>query len=222
MGQKLGFNIQAQNQQSQLTDLLATIQRPFEIIASSSSSTQDFMSKLTQLQSTSQEKLSHSFGKLSEKTQKMLLLVSSRENVIPTQLNEKAMAFFALSNFSKAQQYLESILESKGIECSILTTAVNLLLQWCMLWLNPLTPSGLARSVISSKDIIFNDSLHEGILLDFSTKHKISKASLTKLTKTQVVYPTSIELMIKRVEAILTFTEMFFTVKSYLYQGLNH
>ena len=76
--------------------------------------------------------------------------------------------------------------------------------------------------VIISKDIIFNNSLHEGILLDFFTKHKISKASLSKLTKSQVIYPTSIELMIKRVDAILAFLEMLFTVKSYLYQGLNH
>ena len=81
------------------------------------------------------------------------------------------------------------------------------------MWLNPLTPSGFATSIISSKDIIFNDSLHEGIMLDFSTKHEITKASLTKLTKTQVIYPTSIELMVKRIEAITLFANLIFTEK---------
>ena len=90
------------------------------------------------------------------------------------------------------------------------------------MWLNPLTPSGFATSIISSKDIIFNDSLHEGIMLDFSTKHEITKASLTKLTKTQVIYPTSIGLMIERIEAITLFVNLFFTEKSCLTKGLYH
>ena len=97
---------------------------------------------------------------------------------------------------------MESILESNRIECSISTTVANLGLQGCLLWLNPLTPSGLATFVISSNDIIFNDSLHERILLDFSTRHEIPKASHSKLTKTQVIYPTPIELMLETVEAI--------------------
>ena len=147
---------------------------------------------LTQIQTASQDKSSHSFCKLLDKIQQMLLIALSQGNVIPTQLNDQAMSFFGLSNFSKAQQYLESILESKGIERSILTAVANLWLQGCLLWLNPLTPSGLVSSVISSNDIIFNDSLHEGILLNFSTKHEILNASLTKLIKTQAIYPTSI------------------------------
>ena len=84
-----------------------------------------------------------------------------------------------------------------------------------------MTPSGLAASVIVSKDVIFNESLHEGILLDFSTKHEINKASLTKLTKTQVIYPSLIELTLERIEALLAFAELFFTEKSYLAQGLK-
>ncbi len=90
------------------------------------------------------------------------------------------------------------------------------------LWLNLLTPSGFASSVISSKDIIFNNLLHEGIMLDFSTKHEITKSSLTKLTKTQVMYPSSIELMVERVEAITAFANLFFTEKSHLTKGLQH
>ena len=114
-------------------NLTTSIQRPLEIIATSSSSTQDFLSKLTQIQATAQDKSTHSFGKLSEKIQKMLLIASSRGNVIPQELNDEAMSFFKLSNFSKAQQYLESYLESKGIECSIPTALANLWLQGCFL-----------------------------------------------------------------------------------------
>ncbi len=150
-----------------------------------------------------------------------MLIASSRGNVIPTTLNDEALSFFKTTNFSKAQQLLENYLEAREIECSIPTAVANLWLQGCFLWLNPLTPSGFASSVISSKDIIFNDSLDEGILLDFSTKHEISKTALTKLTKKQVMYPNSIELMLERIDAIQAFANLFFTEKSYLTKGLN-
>jgi len=205
----------------QTDNLSKSIQKPLEIIAASSSSTQDFLSKLTQIQSINQEKTSNSFGKLSDRVQNMIHVASSRGNVVPTTLNDEASLFFKSSNFSKAQQYLEHYLEAKGIECAIPTAVANLWLQGCLLWLNPLTPSGFASSVISSKDIIFHDSLHEGIMLDFSTKHEITKSSLTKLTKTQVLYPGSIELMVERVEAITAFANLFFTEKSHLTKGLQ-
>ena len=181
-----------------------------EIIAASSSSTQDFLSKLTQIQSSNQETTSNSFGKLSDRVQNMIHVASSRGNVVPTTLNDEASLFFKSMNFSKAQQFLEHYLEAKGIECAIPTAVANLWLQGCFLWLNPLTPSGFASSVISSKDIIFNDLLRERIMLDFSMKHKITKSSLTKLTKTQVMYPSSIELMVERVEAITALANLFF------------
>ena len=217
----VGFG-KTQDQAPKQVDISSSIQKPLDIIAASSSSTQDFLSKLTQIQLTNQDKTSNSFGKLSEKIQQMMLIASSRGSVVPSELNEEAQKFFKMQNFSKAQQYLESHLEAKGIECAIPTAVANLWLQGCLLWTNPLTPSGFAASVISSKDIIFNDSVHEGILLDFSTKHEISKNSLTKLTKTQVMYPSSIELMIERIEAILAFTILFFTERSYLSKGLNY
>ena len=131
-----------------------------------------------------------------------MLIASSRGSVVPTSINKEAQAFFKSRYFSKAQQFLESHLESKGIECSIPTMVANLWLQGCSMWMNPLTLSGLASSVIASKDVIFNDSLHEGKLLDSSTKHKIIKNSLSKLTKTQVTYHSSIELTIERIEAM--------------------
>ena len=205
------------------SDILSkNIQKPLEIIAASSSSMQDFLSKLTQIQSSNQEKTSNSFGKLLDRVQNMIHVASSRGNVVSTTLNDEASQFFKSSNFLKAQQYLEHYLKAKGIECAIPTVVENLWLQGYFLWLNPLTPSGFALSVISSKDIIFNDSLHEGIMLDFSTKHEITKSSLTKVTKTQVMYPSSIKLMVERVEAIAAFANLFFTEKSYLTKSLQH
>ncbi len=213
-------NTQAQHTIERNIDLSTSIQRPLEMIAASSSSTQDFLCKLTQIQSSNQDKSSSSFGKLSEKTQNMMLVASSRGTVVPSELEEEAMNFFKLSSVSRAQQFLESYLETKNIECTIQTAVANLWLQGCFLWTNPLTPSGLAGSIISSKDIMFNNSIHEGILLDFSTKHEISKASLSKLTKTQVMYPDSIELTIERIEALVAFAELFFSERSLLTEGL--
>ena len=173
------------------------VQKPLDIIAASSSSTQDFLRKLTQMHSSSQDKTTNSFAKLSDRVQKMILVAFSRGSVINPELNSKAATFFKLQNFSKVQQYLESYLKTNGIECTVPTAVANIWHQGVFLWTNTLTPSGFAISVISSKDIIFNQSINEGILLDFSTKHEISKNSLTKLTKTQVIYPPSIELMIE-------------------------
>ena len=105
----------------------------------------------------------------------------------------------------RAQQFLESLLESRNAKYINKTAVAKFLLNGWFLWLNPLTPSGLAASTISSKDIIFNNSIHEGILLNFSTKYEISKSSLSKLTKTQIMYPSSIELARERLEALVDF-----------------
>ena len=43
---------------------------------------------LTQIQTASQDKSSHSFCKLLDKIQQMLLIALSQGNVIPTQLND--------------------------------------------------------------------------------------------------------------------------------------
>ena len=86
------------------SDILSkSIQKPLEIIAASSSSTQDFLSKLTQIQSSNQEKTSNLFGKLLDRVQNMIHVASSRGNIVPTTLNDEASQFFISSNFSKAQ-----------------------------------------------------------------------------------------------------------------------
>ena len=69
-------------------------------------------------------------------------------------------------------------------------------------------PSGLASSMISSNDIISNDMLYEGIVLDYSIKHYILDDSLDKLTKKQVLYPTDIESMIYRIDALTALVDL--------------
>ena len=108
-----------------------SIQKSLEIIAACSGSTQDFLSKLNQIQSSNKEKTSNSFEKLSDRVQNMIHVASSRGNVVPTTLNDEASQFFKLSNFSKAQQYLEHYLEANGIECTIPTVVANLWSQGC-------------------------------------------------------------------------------------------
>ena len=58
--------------------------------------------------------------------------------------------------------------------------------------------------VISLKDIFENETLLEGMVLDLSTKHKISKQDLNKLTKTQNLLPKVIDAMLDRLCATFT------------------
>ena len=134
-------------------DFTTSIQRPLEMIAVSSNTTQDFLSKLIQIQSSAQEKSSNLFTKSSDKVQNMMLVASSRDSVVPLSINDEAQAIFKSANFSKAQQFLESYLEAKGVECAIPTAVANLWLQGCFLWMNPLTLPGLAASVITSRTL---------------------------------------------------------------------
>ena len=87
----------------------------------------------------------------------MVLIALSKGGVITQELNEDTASFFKMQNFSKAQQYLESYLEAKNIDCSVPTAVANLWHQGCLLWANPLIPSGLLASVTATKDVIFNN-----------------------------------------------------------------
>ena len=123
----------------------------------------------------------------------MLLVVSSIGNVTSTNLNTDRLEFFSQSSSLHAQIYLNNYFEAWNIDCSISSALVTILMHGIFTWSNAVTPSGLASSVISSKDILTNDSLYQGIILDYSIKHEISDELLSKLTKTQVLYPNDIE-----------------------------
>jgi hypothetical protein len=195
--------------------------RPLEILASTSSSTQDFMQHLTQIQSTSNDKLTCSFKKIAPKYQRMLLLASSQGEAIPSELGKEATEFFSQSTVLNAQIYLNSHLEALKIECSVSSALATSLMHGSLLWVNSLTPSGLASSVISSLDIIRADVPQEGIVLDYSTKFEISSKSLDKLTKTQILFPSDIEASIERLRALHALVELFFGPLSFASQGLK-
>ena len=70
------------------------------------------------------------------------------------------------------------------------------------MWSNAITPSELAALIILTKDIIGNNTLYEGIVLDYLTKHEINEDLLSKLTKTQVIYPTDTKATIHRIDTL--------------------
>ena len=194
----LGLNTPPDTVAAHSNDLGQILQRPLEILATSSSSTQEFLQKLTQIHSQSNDKSTRSFKKLAPKYQRLLLVASSQGEALPPDLNKEALDFFSQSSVLNAQIFLNSLLDSLKIECSISSALTTSLMHGSFLWASTLTPSGLASSVISSIDIIRTDALQEGIILDYSTRHEISSKSLEKLTRTQILYPATIEASIER------------------------
>ena len=55
------------------------------------------------------------------------------------------------------------------------------------------TPIRLGFSFISSKDINNHNTLHKGMVLDYSRKHEISDRSLSKVMKTQINFSINVE-----------------------------
>ena len=71
---------------------------------------------------------------------------------------------------------LNSQFETEGIECSFSATVATPLMYGSFLWRNALSSSGLASSVLTSEGILHINTLHEGTLLDYSTKYEMSAA----------------------------------------------
>ena len=199
-----------------------SLKRPFEVLASSSASTIEFMERLTQLQSAASEKSSKSFNKLPAKYQQMILVASSVGELTLTEYDADAKEFFKSSNNLNAQILLNSKLETEGIEVSVSPAMTTALLVGSFLWKNPVSPSGFASSVLISEGVLCSDTLHEGMILDLSTKHEVSTEALTKLKKTQVKFPSDTEGLIHRIRGITTLANYFFKKSSYLSQGLAH
>ena len=151
----------------------------------------------------------------------MILVASSRGDVTATKMNNDGIEFFQQSSSLLAKIFLNSYLESRDIECTISSAQATILMHGSFLWTNTITPSGLAASVITTKDIIGNDTLYKGIVLDYSIKHEINKELLGKLTKTQVVYPTHIEATIQRLDALIALYKLFFGDGSWIHKGLD-
>ena len=203
------------------TDLLNALKRPMEIIALNTSINSDNLTKLSQIQSQNLDKSSKSFSKIAPRYQNMLLIASSLGQAVPPTLNKEAIEFFSQSSVLHAQIYLNSYLENSKIEVSVSSAVTTSLQHGSFLWTNPLTPSGFASSVLTSVGLLKPDVLQEGIVLDYSTKFEMSAASLEKLTKTKIMYPSDLESTIERIRAFHTLTSLFFGEKSYPEQGLQ-
>ena len=198
-----------------------TLKRPFEVLATTASTTADFVEKLTQLQKQSNEKGTKSFKKIPTKYQNMILVATSTGEATNVNYEQAAVDFFKTTNVLHAQVLLNSELEAAKLDCTISPAVATSLIHGGFLWSSPLTPSGFAASTITSEGILRTDTLHEGMVLDYSTRHDMSAASLTKLTKTQVMFPSSIEATVERVQALQVLADYFFGRRSYISQGLT-
>ena len=198
------------------------LQRPLELIAASTSSNQEFLRKLTQMQqSAASDKASKSFQKLPEKYKKMILVASSLTEASMVVANPRAIEFFKSTSILNANIMLNSILEEEQIDCSVSSAVTTSLYHGCFLWVNAVTPSGLASCVITSEDFMRTDTLYEGMVLDYSTKFEMKEASLDKLTRTQVKLPDDMEGAVERLKALTALCKLFFGIRSLPAQGLS-
>ena len=198
-----------------------SLKRPVEVLAESSSSSSELMEKIVQIQNSNVDKSAKLFKQIPSKYQNIILVVSSMGEATELEYNGEAAEVFKCSNTLHAQVMLNSLLETEGIGVSISPAVTTTLLYGSFLWKNSFSPSGFAASVLTSESIFCSDTLHEGIILDYSTKFDMSNASLSKLTKSLVLYPTEFEEMIQRLKAIYALSVFFFKRNSYLSQGLR-
>ena len=203
------------------TQIQSNLQKPLEVIAASTSSNQDFLRKLTQMHEASEDKSSKSFKKLPKKYQNMLLVASSVNEATVTEINANAAEFFSASSTLNASILLNSLLEGERIDCSISNAMANSLHHGSLLWINSVTPSGLACCVITTEDFMRNDTLYDGLVLDYATKFEMNPKDLDKLTKTQVKFPKDIEETIDRFRALEALCKLFFGRRSLPAQGLR-
>ena len=179
------------------------------------------MDKLTQLQSQNSEKISKTFKKIPAKFQQMIIVAPSVSEVTEVDYNAEASEFFKCSSTLHGQVMINSVLETENIECSVSAAMTTMLLMGSFLWRNAFSPSGLAASILTSEGIMKNDTLHEGMVLDYATKFEMSSASLSKLTKTQVLYPSDIDEMTHRLRGLHRLATFFFKRHGFLSQGLK-
>ena len=152
----------------------------------------------------------------------MILVAVSTSEVTLLNYDAEGAEFFKCSNCLNANVLLNSLMEAEGIECSVSSAVTTALLYGSFLWKDTLSPSGFAASVLSSESNIFrSDTLHEGMVLDYSTKFEMSEASLNKLTKTQVMFPSDLEELLHRIRGFHVLACFFFKQNGFLSQGLK-
>ena len=108
----------------------------------------------------------------------MLLIASEEFQAVSEELNDEAMAFFALPNSKAAYINLNSPLESEKVRVR---------------WSNMSRPLGLASSVLTTESYLRIDVLNKATVLDVSTRFEISDEYISKLTETTIIFPESCE-----------------------------
>lgn len=202
-------------------NVMNSLKRPFEIMAASAASNQQYLKQLTQIQEKSSDSTSKSFKKIPGKFQNMMKVASSVGEVTEVDLNPEAIEFFKSTTVLHANILLNSLLEAEGIDCSITPAMANSLWHGIFLWANSITPSGLAASVITTETLLRTDTMHEGLVLDYSTKFEMNSSALVKLTKSQVRFPIDVEGTLDRLRALKTLCTFFFSERSYPAQGIT-
>ena len=197
------------------------LSRPLELIAANSVTTQDALLKVTEIHTKTNDTTTKSFKKVPPQFQHMMLVASSQGTVVPNEINDEANIFLSSPDRVQAQLFLNAKLESESIECNVSSALTTLFTYGNLLWTSPITPAGLSCMVISSRDIFRNETLYEGMVLELSTKHEISKQALQQLTKTKVLFPQDIEGMMERVYALVILSKLFFGDQSLLVQNLQ-
>jgi len=157
---------------------LLSLKRPLEVMAASVTSMQSLLQSVSQIQHQVSDKSSKSFKKIPAQYQNMLLVACSVGQAIPESLNKDATDFFSNSNSLHGQLKLNSVLEGARLQVSVSPALETLLQNGCFLWMNAFTPSGLAGSVMTTENVIRSDSLHNALVLEYSTKFEMSYSSL--------------------------------------------
>ena len=151
----------------------------------------------------------------------MILVAASGSEVTEIDYDADAVKFFKCSTPLHAQVMINSLFESENVECPVSPAVATTLLYGSFLWKNPLSPSGLAASVLTSEGLFRNDTLQEGMVLDFATKFEMSSISLSKLTKTPVIFPHDVKELTHRIRALQLLAAFFFKKQGLLSQGLK-
>ena len=140
----------------------------------------------------------------------MILVASSINKATVTELNPRAIKFFKSMSTLNATIFLNSILESEQIDCSISSAMAKSLMHGSLLWATSTKPSGLVCCVITLEDYCRTDALYRGMVLDLSTKHKMDATSLNKLTKMHVKFPDDADGVIERFCVLTALYQLLF------------
>jgi hypothetical protein len=190
-------------------------------LASSALTSQSMLLQMPSNQAKTMERTSRSFKKIPTKYQNMLLVASSTGEARSNALNDTVMEFFSQANSFNAQIILNSLLEEAMLQVSVYPAVATLLFNGSFLWTNCMTPSGFLAVVLSSENAVLrSDTFEDALVLNLSMKFEMSAASLSKLTKTQLVLPKSVDNTIERLKALKILANHFFSDDAPIPQGL--